>query len=55
MMADDYPQSHIYSQTLFYTEGMGLGHGHRAVCSRHCGVGTNHSATFSHMLPEVCD
>ena len=37
----------LCGQTLFYTKGKGLGHGHR-VCS-------NHSIVFSHMIPEVHD
>ena len=43
----------LCGQTPFCTEGKGLGHGHRAVCHPHRGVYTNHSAVFSHIIPDV--
>jgi len=43
----------LRGQTIFGTEGKGLGYRHTATCRR--GVRTNHSTVFSHMIPEVCD
>ena len=47
----------LCGQTLFYSEGKGVGHNLtiEQFVTPHHGVCTNHSTVFSHMIPEVHD
>ena len=42
-------------QTLFRTEGRVWDMAVEQLVAPHCGVRTNHSTVFSHMIPEVCE
>ena len=43
----------LCGQTLFYSEGKGVGHSHEQFVTPRRGVCTNHSTVFSHLIPEV--